>query len=177
MDIPGLGGMTRDGRFGWYYSEPLSVPVLGGKMCRIVLEGYDEDPNKAEFHAAIMNFLSLDESVLTDSEPHLFHYYKDCYDNWGCNDDDFVAIESPSDVLWHVHFGSEPMVSRRANGDKSIYISLECECDWEEEHGLQIVFRNGLIVNKVGPFDGHLTNSDAYADDSLEHVVYRAIGA
>ena len=26
---------------------------------------------------------------------------------------------------------------------------------------------------KVGGYDGHLTNSDAYADDALEGVVYR----
>lgn len=62
---------------------------------------------------------------------------------------------------------------RRTYRDKGIYISLECNCDWEEEHGLQIVFKNGLNVNKIGPYDGHLTNSDADADDSLEAVVYR----
>lgn len=46
-------------------------------------------------------------------------------------------------------------------------------CDWETEHGLQIVFKQGLKINKLGPFDGHLTNSDAYADKKLENVVYR----
>jgi hypothetical protein len=25
----------------------------------------------------------------------------------------------------------------------------------------------------VGPYDGHLTNSDAFADSTLENVVYR----
>jgi hypothetical protein len=64
-------------------------------------------------------------------------------------------------------------VTRRAYGDRGIYISLECECEWEEEHGLQIVFKNGLRVNKVGPYDGHVTHSDAYADKSLEDVIYR----
>jgi hypothetical protein len=42
----------------------------------------------------------------------------------------------------------------------------------EPEHGLQVVFQNGLRVNKVGPYDGHLTNSDAYGDDNLEQAVY-----
>jgi hypothetical protein len=27
-------------------------------------------------------------------------------------------------------------------------------------------------VTKVGPHNGHLTNSDAYADDDLENVIY-----
>ena len=50
--------------------------------------------------------------------------------------------------------------------------SVECGCDWEGEHGLQIVFKDGLVVNKVGAFDGHVTNSDAYGDPGLEDVVY-----
>ncbi len=66
-------------------------------------------------------------------------------------------------------------MTRRGTGDKGVYVSLECGCDWEQEHGLQIVFKNGLKVNKVGPFNDWLTNSDAYGDDSLEDVVYRSI--
>ncbi|RDH43718.1 hypothetical protein B9G39_09845 [Zooshikella ganghwensis] len=58
-------------------------------------------------------------------------------------------------------------------GDKAIYISLSCECDWEEEHGLLLVFKEGRYINKLGGYDGHLTNSDAYGDKNLEKVVYR----
>ncbi|MGC7101877.1 hypothetical protein ACPZ19_45000 [Amycolatopsis lurida] len=36
---------------------------------------------------------------------------------------------------------------------------------------LQLVFRDGRDVTKVGPYDGHLTNSAAYADDELDGVV------
>ena len=53
-----------------------------------------------------------------------------------------------------------------------MYISLECECEWEIEHGLQIVFKDGLRINKVGSFDDHVTNADAYGDPRLEDVVY-----
>ncbi len=154
------------------YSEPISVPVLGNKLCRVVLEGYAEDENKGDFHAAIANFLSLDDSVLKAAAPHVFQYYKDCNAHWSLEDEQFLNLTSPDDVWAHVRLGDEPMVSRRSYGHKGIYISLECGCDWEEEHGLQIVFKNGSKINKVGPYDGHLTNSDAYADDSLEDVIY-----
>ena len=95
----------------------------------------------------------------------------------GPDDNGYVVIPRAADVWAHVTLGREPIVSRRAYGDKGVYVSLECGCDWEREHGLQIVFKEGLRVNKVGPFDGHLTNSDAYADRSLEHVIYRSLGA
>jgi len=173
MQIPGLGTVTKDSKFDWYYSKPMRVPVLGDKKRRVVVEGYDEDRNKDEFHAAIAHFLSLDSSALKHAEPHVFQYYKDSRENQDPDDEEFPSIKSPGDVWPHVRFGDEPTVMRRANGDKGIYISLECGCDWEAEHGLQIVFKNGLKVNKVGPYDGHLTNSDAYADSRLEDVIYR----
>jgi hypothetical protein len=30
-------------------------------------------------------------------------------------------------------------------------------------------------VNKVGEYDGHCTNADAYGDESLEDVVYKPV--
>lgn len=175
MEIPGIGPVEKDTKFGWYYSEPIPIPVLGGKTCRIIIDGYDDDPNQDEFHAAIRNFLSIDQSVLRESERYVYQYYKDRNGWWEPDDEEYVSIESPGDVWTHVRLGDEPMVTRRAYGDKGIYVSLECNCDWEIEHGLQIVFKNGLKVNKVGPYDGHLTNSDAFADESLEDVVYRLV--
>ena len=172
MEIPGLGLVKKDTELDWYYSEPMAIPVLGQNMNRIAVEAYDHDSNKDDFHVAIANFLSIDQSVLKEAERHIFQYYMECNGNWLPDDDEFIAIESPSEIWNHVQLDTEPLVKRRHYGDKGIYVSLGCGCDWEEEHGLQIVFKNGLKVNKVGPYDGHLTNSDSYADDSLEEVVY-----
>lgn len=172
MEIPGIGTVTKDEELNWYLSEPITVPVLGNRTCRFVVEAYDEDPDKEAFHAAINNFLSTDESVLKKAEPHIFRYYQDCNRNWEEGDDWFIAIESPGEIWSHIRLGTEPMVTRRAYGDKGIYISLECECDWEVEHGLQIVFKNGLEVNKIGQYDGNYTNADAYGDADFEDIVY-----
>jgi len=144
--------------------------MFSGRPCSFVLEGYDEDERKDEFHRAIANFLSGTPAVLREADKPLFRYYKD-FEQWWLEDGNPPI--RPSDDPWrHVHFGSDPVVSRRAYGDKGIYISVECECDWEEEHGLQLVLKNGLRVNKLGGYDGHLTNSDAFADERLEHVIY-----
>jgi hypothetical protein len=174
MEIPGLGEVTSCTDIeGSYQSEPLPVPVLGGKICRVIAEEYENDPNKSEFHTAISNFLSIGPEVLRAVEQHIYQYYKDTFDILEPDpEEDFVIIKTPADVWQHIEFGDCPVVSRRPYRDKKVFVSLECECAWEEEHGLQIVFRNGLTVNKIGPFDGHLTNSDAYADDSREDLVY-----
>jgi len=39
---------------------------------------------------------------------------------------------------------------------------VACECDWEPEHGLQLVFRQGRKLTRISAQDGHLTEADAY---------------
>ena len=175
MQIPVLDQVTRDERFGWLYSAPLPLSVFGDRKVRIVLEGYEEDENKDDFHSAIGAFLSIGPDVLKAAESQVFSYYRDLNGYWTPSDQEYISIETPGEVWSHVEFGEEAFVSRRSSGDKGIYVSIECNCDWEPEHGLQIVFRHGKYISKVGPYDGHLTNSDAYADARLENVVYRSI--
>jgi len=172
FDVPGLGKLTRDERFGWYRSDPVFVRILG-RDCRFILDGYIEDDRKDEFHSAIANFLEVSPTVLRDADAPLSRYYKDHEPYWVGRGQ---APLRRAEELWaHVVLGHEPMVGRRSSGDRAIYISVECECSWEIEHGLQLVFRNGLRISKLGEYDGHLTNADAYGDPRLEDVIYRSI--
>lgn len=148
MEIPGLGPVTREDELGWYYSEPMPVPMLDGEKCRIVVDGYDDDPNPEDFHAAIRNFLSAGPDVIDAAEPHIYRYYQDCNAVWEPGDDEYLVIDRPSDVWMHAQFDTEPTVTRRAYGDRGVYISLSCRCDWEPEHGLQIVLKEGLRVTR-----------------------------
>jgi hypothetical protein len=175
MQIPGLGPVVKDADLGWYRSAPIPVPVLGGAQCQIWVDGYDDDPAQEDFHEAIRRFLALDRSALETAAPSIFAYYRDVMDDVlaAGNDEWYVQIDDPSNVLDHVQLGAEPIVSRDPGRDRRVYVSIECECAWEPEHGLQIVLRDGAAVTKVGPYDGHLTNSAAYADDQLDGVVYR----
>ena len=168
--IPGLGQMTAGHFPDWLVSPPTAVPVLGGKQCTLVVESYVGDNRPEDFHRAIANFLSIPPDVLRRAEDDLFAYYRDMADVLG--DDEVPQIATPADVWSHVQFGAEPHFIRRPDDDK-VYVLLECECDWEPEHGLQLVFKDGLCLTKLGPYDGHLTNSDAYDDESLEGVIYR----
>lgn len=175
MQVPLLGTVTRDERFDWLYSAPVPLKVFGNKQVRIVLDGYEEDENKQDFHAAIRSFLSIEADVLRAAELHLFSYYRNMNGDWDQSDEEYLSINTPGEVWNHVQFGEEAFVGRRAYGDKGIYVSVECECecDWEQEHGLQLVFRNGESICKVGPYDGHVTNADACDDERLENVVYQ----
>jgi hypothetical protein len=172
MEIPGLGTVKADDEFGLLHSEPLPVAALGGRSCSFVLEGYEEDPHQEDFHAAVASMLSAGNDLLREATPDVFRYYEDLNSEWEPGDPEYV--EAGVDDIWeHVRFGRELHVSRRSHGDHAVYVSVECNCDWEPEHGLQVVFKEGRTVAKVGPYDSHLTNVDAYGDPTLEGVVYK----
>jgi hypothetical protein len=171
VEIPGLGPVEWDEEERVYRSECVAVQVLRGELCQIILEGYEEDEAKEDFHIAIKNFLAGDFSVLQAAEPYIFQYYK-VYESNRREWDDFPTIESPPDIWHHIRLGDEPVVTRRPYGDKGVYVSLEGNCDWEPEHGIQIVLKNGLTVNKVGEYDGWLTYSDALGSADLEDAIF-----
>ena len=174
MNVPGLGPVDYDDDLGWHRSGPVTVPMFGDATCHFVLEGYADDESPEDFHQAIRTFLALDRSALEAAVPEIFAYYRDVMDGVTEDDDWYVAIDGPGDVLDHITPGGEPTVSRDTYSDRHVYVSVECGCTWETEHGLQLVFRDGAVVSKVGPYDGHLTNTAAYADPTLDGVVYRS---
>ena len=173
MKIDGIGEFKTVA--GELYGPTMKFESLKLKYC-FVLEEYDEDPNKDEFHSAMKNFSLNFEESLKEAKTHIYDYYLDLKGEY--EDDEFMSeilpeIKSSEDVCKYIELGDEMRVGRRPYGDQKIYISIECGCDWEEEHGLQIVSKEGKFINKVGEYDGHHTNSDAYDNDSLESVVYK----
>ncbi len=175
IEIPGLGLLRQESEDDYYCSAPIHIPVLGDENCFICVENYEEDSCPQDFHVAIQNFLSIDESVIRAVEQYIYQYYQDCNSCFNPSDEEFIAIAAPEDIWEHIELGGEAVVSRRCGGDEGVYISLSSYCDWEEEHGLLLVFKNGLTVNMIGSCSGHLTNSDAYGDEQFEEVIYRSV--
>ncbi len=48
------------------------------------------------------------------------------------------------------------LLKDRYKEKKGVYINILCECDWEEEHGLQIVLKDGNHLVRVSGQDGNL---------------------
>lgn len=165
------GPFAYDAKLDEHRSQPMVIPLLDRTDAELVIVGYLDDPAPAQFGEAIYNLLHCDRSTLLAASDDLFRYYTDIKSM--VNDDRIPDISRPEDAWGHVQLGHEVYIERRTYGDKLIYATIECGCDWEVEHGLQIVLRDGLSVCKLGPYDGHLTNADAYGDPSLESVVYR----
>lgn len=175
MEMAGVGTLTFDETLGWYFSAEVSASALGGAPGQIVVsEDYAVDEDRDAVDAAVRAFLSSDDTALRAASDDVFAYYLDTVresrqQGWEI---ELPEIEAPAAVWDHVSFGREFHVDRDGGRDGQVYISVECACGWELEHGLQLVFLGGRTVTKVGPYDGHLTNAAAHGREDLTGAVY-----
>lgn len=177
MNVPPIGLVTPDPNVSeWLVSGPYALKCLLGHAVQFVLEDYADDTRKADYQSALQNLVHLNSAALTAVELHVLQYCNEMLDLYEASDRPDVEIEHPSDVWKYVQFGSELVVTRREEGDEEdgIYFSLGCSCDWAREHGLALVLRDGLAFTKVGPYDGHVTNADAYANPLLKGVIFKS---
>ena len=160
VNIPALGPLTPDSKIpAWLVSAPISVPFFDGQRLTFTLDGLEES-DTSDVIVAIRAFLALGAETRTAATPYIFANYRRIAelvsaDDLGCE------IASPQEVWAHIQ-PSEIFVSRRHRRDQAIYVQITAECDWEPEHGLQIVFRRGHELVRVSEQDGHLTHADAF---------------
>lgn len=152
IELDGIGTFLLDERMGWLVGErPFDITPLGVTGV-FVLDDPDVDLGLAS--AAIRRFIALSPADLAVATPHVHAYYRDSV---GAGWSPDLALSSPDDVWRHVTPPPE-FVVRVSDG--VAYVQLECECAWEPEHGLDLVFRDGDTISKVGQFDGHLHHLD-----------------
>jgi hypothetical protein len=162
-----IGQLKQENRFpDWWTSNEIEIPFFDNKKLTITFMSYEPncDLNFMEkADNALANFLKLtndDRKLISELA------YKNCLDF--LDTVDFEEIEEPfreiknQDEIWNFIHPTGIYVERRPYHDQDIYIKLACECDWEEEHGLQLVFRQGKQLTRISSQDGHLTEADAY---------------
>lgn len=175
VELPGVGTL-HEGPFGTLISASHVVPALGGLEVDFVFEGLDGETHPEDFADAVGNFLAATDRLLTDATEYVHQYCLDMQKLWG-DAAPLLDISKPSEVWKYVDLGTEVVVMRDHDAERNVFVLLECNCAWEPEHGLQLVFRNGNQISKVGPFDGHVSNESAFDDENLKGVIYRRIGS
>ncbi len=144
----------------WLISRPLAVGYFPGARLNFVFENLAEDARPEEYFDAARSFLELTVSDRCHATKHVYKNFSDFVAAVAAEDVD-VQIDVPEDVWQHVS-PTAIRVSRRHRRDKAVYVTIEAECDWEPEHGLQIVYCRGIELRRVSDQDGHLTHTDAY---------------
>jgi hypothetical protein len=173
-----LGALTKHPHIEeWVQSNLVRIHSLGGHHFRFVFEATTAD-HEVKVASALQNVLRADLNLLANAEGHVFRYFQDTM-RLLAEDAPALTVATAAEVWRYVEFGDSIHVHQEPGNrfvPAGVYLSIECNCAWEEEHGLQLVFRDGLEVVKVGSYDGHLTNAHAFADLRLVNVVYWSPG-
>jgi uncharacterized protein DUF6985 len=153
MNISLLGPLNRDSRLhGILLSSPVPIPFLDGQPLPfqlIQLTG----PDELDTTRAIKAFLQLTKTDRAAATSQVFAYFNrvdDAVDGGaGCN------VAAHDDIWQHVHPRLIGVVRDRDHA-RAIHVQVLAECDWEPEHGLQLVFRDGKDLVRVSEQDGNL---------------------
>lgn len=148
----------------WWHSSPIQIPLFD---LELAITCIDFDPVldskfMDEADLAIQNFFQLQAFDKLKIAPLIFaNFVEIC--SYLSEDDIPENMRGAQPLsIWNFVHPTAIYISRRQSKDKDIYIVLACECDWEKEHGLQLVFRQGKKLTRVSDQDGHLTEADAF---------------
>ena len=163
-----IGKLVQDESFpDWWRSSLIDIPLLGNR--RLVITFMDVDPGTdkkfiEEADQALTNFLAM---TINDRNSISEFAYANCIDFLDAVDFEeeeerpFREITDKNDI-WNFITPTEIYLSRWHRRDMDMYVQVACNCDWEQEHGLQFVFRQGRRLTRISDQDGHLTEADAY---------------
>ena len=144
----------------WLVSALLAVPYFGGTKLRFVLDGIVAgDPRPEDFERAAACFLRLHEADRKSATPHLEQHRRAFSGSRFQRLVDVLAVRTRD--VWDQLRVTQIGISRRAK-DQKVYVCVSAECDWDAEHGLQLVFCEGKVLTRVSSQDGHLTSADAH---------------
>jgi len=150
----------------WWKSSEVEIPFFDNIKLPIIFMDFEPGHDTAfinEADSALTNFLNLnskDRNAISDLA------YKNCMDffeavGFSAKDEALRQITNKNDI-WNFIHPKEIYLTRRPYKEQDIYVQIACECDWEHEHGLQLVFRQGKKLTRISNQDGHLTEADAY---------------
>ncbi len=116
-----------------------------------------------EADIALSNFLNLTTDYRLSISELAYNNYKHFRDSVSFDKtvQEHIRLNDKNEIWNYIH-PTEIYRTRRPYNERDIYILLACECDREKEHGLQLVFRQGIKPTRISEQDGHLTEADAY---------------
>ena len=151
-----------DGFPDWWESEKTAIPFFDNKELMITFIDFVPSQDKtfiAEADQALTNFFKLNgQDRMSISE--LAH--KNCIDYLDAveYDEEHEPLRQIKDKneIWKFIQPLEIYVARGNYQEGDIYVQVICHCAWEQEHGLQLVFKQGKTLTRISDLDGNLTD-------------------
>jgi len=162
-----IGKLKRSQRFrDWWESDLIKIPFLDNKQMKIIYADYVSEEDNfflEEADLAISRFLEKGNQERLSITDLVYKSYRDLVDEVEFSERSRQLWEiQGEDQIWNYVYPTEIFVTRRPYNEQDMYVQILCECEWEQEHGLQIVLRQGKQVTRISNQDGHLTEADAF---------------
>ena len=143
-----------------YVSNPVDVPALkkNAVTFRFDLQTLDS-AGWQRIRAAIDNFRSPDADIFAQATPYVYQFYRmyfDMADEYGWEQ---YLPDIPESQVWSL---VGPIWDRCtvAWDNNSLLIVVEAETEWDIEHGMIMVYQDGVKLVKVGMAVESYTNPD-----------------
>ncbi len=163
----------------WVSAKEIPIPFFENKAYTIRFEAAKSTEDyfeKAE--EAIGNFFNYTNELKEEAEKNAYEMWVNFNESCGFLDniEMYSEVQDPPDWMlhslnnmkklsnltdtskvWQYISPLEVVVTKdRFALDKEIYIQVLCNCDWDEEHGIQFVFKEGKELIRVSEQDGDL---------------------
>ena len=149
MNIKALGSLTIHPDVDeWLVSKPIPVPYFDGLALPFTLVGF-QSTDEASVEALVDAFLALtarDRQAAATSVYQNYRELKAIYDDgidYGIESEDNVwDFVRPAAIFLHA-------AHHNPYEYDAPHVSILAECDWDDEHGLELAYRNGNELSKV----------------------------
>ncbi len=135
-----------------YESEPIAIPYFDGKELKVGFVEAKYEPYLNEADEVLEKFLNLDIKSRQNDSEMVHDYYAQVLKNGFCEK---LKLSSVTDI-WNFVIPNEIIIDWEEKG--RFFLCVSCGCSWEEEHGLQLVFKNGENLIRAAGHDGHYEN-------------------
>jgi len=143
-----IGELKQNDQFeDWWESELIEIPFFDNKRMKITFMDFIPERDTEfikEADKALKSFLKKSESdrLLISNLA-----YENCMEF--LNAVEFDEADQPlwdikdKNQIWEFIYPQDIYVTRSHDKFEIIYLNLACECEWEQEHGLQLLFKEG----------------------------------
>ncbi|MEZ4885933.1 MAG: hypothetical protein R3E32_14460 [Chitinophagales bacterium] len=128
----------------WWESKPMQIPFLENKELKITFMDFVPEDDKefmVEADNALENFLSKKQEERLELSELVHKNCMEFLNTIGYDEMDKPLWEMKNkNEIWKYVYPQGIYITRRNRRDEDIYLNITCECEWEQEHGLQLVF-------------------------------------
>jgi hypothetical protein len=136
----------------FYESEPFKIPYFDNIKIEIGFVDAKYEPYLVLADETLQAFLSLSAANRIQDSERVYQYYHETLKHGYTKPLDIKT----SSAIWNYVNPKSIIIDWDEHGE--FYLCVSCGCEWEEEHGLQLVFKGGQTLTRASGHDGHYTD-------------------